>query len=136
MTKSETKTYAAMALFALSLGCLTAVDAVAQAPSPLLGDWRAEDGSATARVAPCRAGPGLCATVVEERLEPGEPSALGKEIVTGVQPSRGAWTGLYDAGSRRLPARIRLLAPARIEMKVCLNPLLCETLRFQRVGTR
>lgn len=131
--KSETKTYAAMGLLALSLGCLTAVDAWAQTSSPLLGDWRAEDGSAVARVAPCRQGAGLCATVIEERPAPEGEATLGQVMVRNLVPARNGWTGVYGSQGQNLAARARLLHPNRIELRVCINVLLCETARYERV---
>jgi uncharacterized protein (DUF2147 family) len=132
--KSETKTYAAMGLLAVALGCLTAVDVWAQNSSPLLGDWRAEDGSAVARVAPCRQGAGLCATVIEERPAPDEEATLGQVMVRNLVPSRNAWTGVYGSQDQSLAARVRLLNPNRIELRVCVNILLCETARYERVA--
>lgn len=132
--KSETKTYAAMGLLALSLGCLTAVDTWAQGASPIMGDWRAVDGSAVARVAPCRSGPGLCATVIEERSAPGEEATLGQVMVRDLVPSRDGWTGVYGSQGQNLQTRIRLRGPDRIEVRVCANALFCETARYDRVG--
>jgi uncharacterized protein (DUF2147 family) len=99
----------------------------------LVGDWRATDGSSVARVAPCRSGPGLCATVVRERLEPGEPSQIGREVVRGLRPTgKGEWRGLYgDDG--RLSARVRLRSADDLDLRVCAGPMLCETSRFHRI---
>jgi len=132
--KSETKTYLAIGALALSLGCLTAVDSWAQSPSPLLGDWRAADGSATARVAPCRQGTGLCATVIEERPVAGEESSLGQVMVRNLVPARNGWTGVYGSQGQNLATRVRLLNPNQIELRVCAMALLCETARYERVG--
>lgn len=136
--KAETKTILAMGALALSLGCLTAIDAWAQSPSsspsPLLGDWRATDGSATARVAPCGQGAGLCATVIEERPVPGEVPTLGQVMVRNIVPARSGWTGVYGGPNDNLAARLRLLNPNRIEMRVCAVALLCDTAVFERAS--
>ncbi|WP_298123686.1 DUF2147 domain-containing protein [Brevundimonas sp.] len=133
MLKSETRTCVAVGVLGFFLICLSAVGAVAQSPSPLLGDWRAVDGSATARVAPCRGGEGLCATVIQERFVPDEPSVLGRVIVRNLVPGRNGWTGMYVDGGQRLNARVKLLNDRTLELRVCVNAFLCDTGLYARV---
>lgn len=133
MMKNETRTRVAFGVLGFFLVCLSAVGALAQSPSPLLGDWRAQDGSGTARIAPCRQGPGHCATVIQERSVAGEPSVLGQVIVRNLVPARNNWTGVYVTDGQNFNARIKLLNATTLEMRVCANIILCETGRYVRV---
>ncbi|OSZ64956.1 hypothetical protein CAP40_14105 [Sphingomonas sp. IBVSS2] len=107
--------------------------AQAQAASPLLGDWRAHDGSAVARIATCSAGESLCATVIEERLAPGDASSLGRVVVRNLRPANGGWKGEYISDRQAFPARARLVNADTIEFQVCAAAIVCDTARYMRV---
>ena len=110
-----------------------AAQAQAQAASPLLGDWRAHDGSAVARITACSAGEGLCATVIEERLAPGDASSLGRVVVRNLRPANGGWKGEYVSDRKTFPARVRLVNADRIDVQVCAATIFCDTARYMRV---
>jgi uncharacterized protein (DUF2147 family) len=120
-------------LASAALLVFTALPALADAPT-LEGDWRAVDGSSLVRIAACRGAAGLCATVIEEKPAPGEPSSLGKVVVRNLTASGNAWKGLYNDGTRDLPATVRPVGET-LEFKVCMGPL-CDTARFARVAAR
>lgn len=102
----------------------------------LLGRWAAEDGTVTVRLSPCEArGDHLCATVVQEVLEPGETSSLGKVAVSSIVATGAkGWRGRYVDGGADLPATFRLEARDALKVTVCVAPLLCQTDRFRRVA--
>ncbi len=94
--------------------------------------WRADDGSSVFRIAPCGAG-ALCATVLEDKPEPGDPSTVGKVVVRDLRAGAKGWKGAYTDGKSSMPATVRLLNDTAVEFKVCMGPL-CDTARFSRVG--
>lgn len=125
--------HARLPLASAALVLAFALPARADAPK-LEGDWRAVDGSSLVRIAPCRNAAGFCATVLEERPAPGEPSSVGKVVVRNLAADGKAWKGLYSDGTRDLPATVRPVGE-HLEFKVCLGPL-CDTARFARVAAR
>jgi uncharacterized protein (DUF2147 family) len=125
-----TRFFAASAL-ALSLSAAVA----AQAPDPMLGVWRQDDGAATVRIAPCASGPDNCATVIDERPQPGETSRLGKVTVKNIRPAGAMrWTGVFVDQGATFGAKIRQLSSTAMTFKICALAFLCETKRFQRVS--
>lgn len=120
-------------LASAALLIFAALPALADAPT-LEGDWRAVDGSSLVRIAACRDNAGLCATVIEEKPAPGEPSSVGKVVVRNLTTNGKAWKGLYNDGTRDLPATVRPVGDD-LEFKVCMGPL-CDTARFARVAAR
>jgi uncharacterized protein (DUF2147 family) len=118
----------------LSLGVLVSGPAHGQSTPTLDGIWRAEDGSATVRVAKCSTGTNWCATVVAEQLKPGEPSQLNQMLVRDMRPNgTQGWTGQYVAGGRNMKASAKLLRSNTLAFKVCAFAFLCETMQLSRV---
>jgi uncharacterized protein (DUF2147 family) len=108
--------------------------ALAQSMPNLDGLWRAEDGSATVRVARCPASPNWCATVVAEQLKPGEPSQLNQVLVRDMRPKgKLEWAGQYVAGGQNMKAGARLLRADMLAFKVCAIAFLCDTIRLNRI---
>ena len=121
------------ATFALALSLSAPV--ATQAADPMLGVWRQNDGAATVRIAPCASGTDNCATVIDERLQPGETSRLGKVTVKDIRPAGTMrWTGVFVDQGATFGAKIRQLSPTTMTFKICALAFLCETKRFQRVG--
>jgi uncharacterized protein (DUF2147 family) len=107
----------------------------AEAPDQMLGVWRQDDGAATVRIAPCPSSTDNCATVIDERLQPGETGRLGKITVKDIRPAGAMrWTGVFVDQGSTLGAKIRQLSPTTMTFKICALAFLCETKRFQRVG--
>jgi uncharacterized protein (DUF2147 family) len=107
---------------------------VAQPFGNLPGVWREDDGKATVRIARCAAGGDLCATVIDEKLELGEPSRRGKITVTSIrQTSQGRWTGLLVDADASMTMRIRQTSPDTVSFKICALAFFCETKRYQRL---
>jgi uncharacterized protein (DUF2147 family) len=129
MTKANLK----HSLLLLSL-ILTGTTAWAAPAAPLAGVWRQTDNSATVRIAPCGNRGELCATVIAERLAPGEPSQLNQVVARDIRPAgKQSWKGKYLADGQSLAATAKLSGNDRMTFKVCVMPLLCDTLRFNRV---
>ncbi len=118
----------------LAIASLGSVSASAQSAPNLNGIWRAEDGSATVRVATCPSSANWCATVIEERLAPGEPSSLNQMIVREMR-AKGTkgWTGEYVTGGQSMKASAKLSGPDKLAFKVCALAFLCDTIRLSRV---
>ncbi len=111
-----------------------AMPAPAQTPSSLLGVWRQDSGESTVRIAQCGASPYLCATVIAERLKPGEPSSLNQTIVQDMRPNgKNGWTGRYIVDGQSMKASAKLSARGMLSFKVCAMAFLCETIRLSRV---
>jgi uncharacterized protein (DUF2147 family) len=126
--------YKSFSTAALVFAALASVSAPAQSVQNVNGIWRAEDGSASVRVAKCPASANWCATVIEERLAPGDKSALNQMIVREMRPKGGnAWTGEYVAGDQTFKATAKLSGPDKLAFKVCAFAFLCDTIRLSRV---
>ncbi|MBP7701348.1 MAG: hypothetical protein KA098_01990 [Phenylobacterium sp.] len=121
-------------LLAASLGGVSLLLAgpAAAAGLGLEGVWRADDGTALVRIAPCGAGV-LCATVLEDRPAPGEASAVGKVVVRDLRASAKGWKGAYSDGKATLPATVRQLNDRAVEFRACMGPI-CDSVRYSRVG--
>lgn len=120
-----------MRMIALTSALLLSLSgaATAQETSPLIGHWRIETNSLTVRIAPCAKASGLCATVTDERPQPGEPSMLNQVVVRDIIPGKGRdWTGNYVVdGQTPLRARIRLQSANRATFRVCAMGVFCST---------
>jgi uncharacterized protein (DUF2147 family) len=117
----------------LALAVTLAHVAAAQAPSPLLGNWRSEDGSTSVRIAPCPNRVSLCGTVTADRPENGEPSLVNQMVLRDVQLQRNnEWRGNYVADGQTLRTRIRMPSQNRAIFRVCAMALLCDTIAFNR----
>lgn len=113
----------------------TGTTAWAAPAAPIIGVWRQTDDSATVRIAPCGSRSELCATVIAERLAPGAPSLLNQVVARDFRPvGKQAWKGKYLADGQTLIATAKLNSIDRMTFKVCVMPLLCESLRFSRVA--
>jgi uncharacterized protein (DUF2147 family) len=121
---------AAIAIVAM----LSSSAALAQNAPNLNGIWRQQDGSATVRVAPCPKSTNWCATVIEEKLKPNEPSLLNQMVVREMR-SNGTkgWTGQYVVDGQTMKASAKLTSPESMNFKVCAIAFLCETIRLNRV---
>lgn len=110
--------------------------ALAQTAPSLSGLWAAADGTGSARLAPCAGDLNLmCATVVSDVPEPGQPSAVGQIVLRDLAPTgSGRWRGQYQNGSELLPATVRLRGKDSVEFKVCVA-MFCSTERYNRVGS-
>jgi len=110
-----------------------ATSAFADEAADVRGLWRSADGSAKVRIAPCADAPvRLCAVVIADKPEPGERSAVGVVGMSDIVadgPKR--WKGQYQNGDQRLPATLRMRAPDRIDMRVCVG-LFCSTEQYVR----
>lgn len=114
------------------LALVAANSAFAAEPAGLRGVWSAADGSARVRIAPCAATPErLCATVIADKPDPGERSAVGEIGMSDIiQDGANRWRGQYHHGAQRLPATLRLRGD-RIDMRVCVG-LFCSTDQYLR----
>jgi uncharacterized protein (DUF2147 family) len=119
---------------------MTAIVALAAATSAAADDgadvrgvWQSTGGTAKVRIAPCPDAPvRLCAVVIADKPEPGERSAVGAVGMSDIVadgPRR--WKGQYFNGDQRLPATLRMRAPDRIDMRVCVG-LFCSTEQYKR----
>jgi uncharacterized protein (DUF2147 family) len=130
MTKANIK----HTMLLLSL-MLTGTAALAQSPASLGGIWRLQDGSATVRVTSCNGnGNTWCATVIEERLQPGEPSMMNQSVVRDMRPNgKQGWSGRYVVDGQSMKATAKLLRADQINFKICAVAFLCDTIRLDRV---
>jgi uncharacterized protein (DUF2147 family) len=116
------------------VGALIAAPEFARAESKIDGIWRQDDGSATVRVTICPLTKNWCATVIEERLNPGEPSVINQMVVKDMRPNgKGGWVGQYVADGQAMKASAKLLRPDMLAFKICAFAFLCETIRLNRV---
>lgn len=105
-----------------------------QASPEIHGKWRAVDGSVTVNISSCSDTAHSCATVVEEVLQPGEESNLGKMIVKDIRKDvQKGWKGKYIDGKSTYDADIKSKENGQIDFKICVMLFLCETLSFARV---
>lgn len=128
--------------FPLLLASVISVSATALVPASLhaqngqtlSGLWRQDDGSVTVRVAPCRNSTNWCATVVEERLQPGEPSMLNQMVVRDMKPNgKKGWKGKYVVDGQSMSATAKLLRADTISFKICAIAFVCDTIRLNQV---
>jgi uncharacterized protein (DUF2147 family) len=109
--------------------------AFAQSENPLSGVWRSGDGAATVRIAPCQGGSDYCGVVLSEKLQPNEPSMLGKVVIKDIRPAGPRrWTGAYIADGTTIKARIQQLSPDVMAFKVCAMAFICSTEKYSRIG--
>jgi uncharacterized protein (DUF2147 family) len=103
--------------------------------SPLQGNWRQDDGSTTVSIAPCIGSNALCATVIAERLQPGEASSLNTIIVRNIRPSgQSEWTGQFFSDTNQtMQAKLKLVTPNRFTVKVCAMAFVCEKINMERI---
>lgn len=103
--------------------------------APLAGIWQQDDNSSTVRISACGKPGDLCATVIAERLAPGEPSLLNKVVAREIKPSgKQIWKGKYVADAQPMAATAKLSGKDRMTFKVCFNALICDSVRFKRVA--
>lgn len=112
---------------------LMLIDAKADAatPSPLLGTWREVGGPGMARIEHCKKTQGaLCATGLDG-------GGSGQIVETGlvlsdIRPNgTDRWKGTYHDGKRKLPAKLSLIDPGKVKMRVCML-MLCQTAVYTR----
>jgi uncharacterized protein (DUF2147 family) len=118
------------------LTCATALAPLAYGQSfdPLPGVWRQDDGAATVRIAKCGTGSDLCAVVIAEKLESGEPSRLGKVTVKDIRAvGSRRWTGMFIDQGVSMKARVDQLSSDTVSFKICAFAFLCDKKRFQRI---
>jgi uncharacterized protein (DUF2147 family) len=122
------------ALAACSTALVVWGSASAQTPLQLEGKWRNKDGSATVKIDQCKSSTDLCATVIEEKLAPGETSALGEVIVRDIRKdTNNLWKGKFADGKSTLAATITVKDADNADFKICALLLLCETQSFSRI---
>jgi uncharacterized protein (DUF2147 family) len=121
-------------LLMMAIVTITPIPSLAQAPHPLAGIWRQDDGSATVRIQNCSNRETICGTVIAERLEPQQPSLLNQTVVRDMRPAgKQAWVGNYVVEGQSMKARAKLLGPDALAVKVCSMGIFCETIRLNRV---
>jgi uncharacterized protein (DUF2147 family) len=125
-----------MRIFTLTAmaAALTSSAAFAQStpPSPLAGVWVQDDGAATVRIAPC--GPGLCGTMIAEKLQPGDPSQLGQIVLRDIRANgKKGWAAKYNADGSSYGTKIKQTSASAMAVKICAFAFACETLRFNRL---
>jgi uncharacterized protein (DUF2147 family) len=124
-----------MRIFAFAVAAsLTASAASAQSgpTSPLAGVWIQDDGAATVRIASC--GPGLCGTMIAEKLQPGDPSQLGQTVIRDIRANgKKGWVAKYIADGSSFGTKIKQTDTNAMAVKICAFAFACETLRFNRV---
>lgn len=103
----------------------------AQTSQNPVGTWVAKDGSSTVRIAPCGDRDTYCATVIQERLNPGDPSNIGSIVVRDLKLSRKkGWLGKYMADGTSYPASAKFRGKTEVAFKVCAFAFLCDTQVF------
>lgn len=125
----------ALSLALLSL-TMTGTMTVAAPNAQLAGVWQQDDNSSTVRISTCGNRGELCATVIAERPKPGEPSLLNKIVARDIRlTGKQIWKGRYVVDQQSMAATAKLSGNDRMTFKVCVMPLLCDTLRFRRIGS-
>lgn len=121
-------------ILAAVAAALTISPAGAQSgPKPALaGVWIQDDGAATVRIEPC--GPGLCGTMIGEKLQPGDPSQLGQIVIRDIRAKgEKSWVAKYIADGSSFGTKIKQTGANAMAVKICAFVFACETLRFNRV---
>jgi uncharacterized protein (DUF2147 family) len=99
------------------------------------GKWRTEDGTATVRIANCSGVSTQCATVIEERLQPGETSSLGQTLVRDIRPNgKKGWAGKFVADGQSMNAKITQTGPGKMKMKICAMAFLCDSIGLVKIS--
>ena len=105
----------------------------AQSDVNLFGNWRALDGSSTVAIAKCSNSPDLCATVVAEQLEAGQPSSVGQVVVRDIRlDKKQNWRGTYILDGANYAAKIKPISNTSMAFKVCVIAFLCQTQIYER----
>lgn len=126
--------YKSVSAVTLAIVSLATFSALAQSTPTLDGIWRTQDGNTTVRVAKCPNSANWCATVIEERLAPNEPSSLNQMLVREMRPKGNqGWIGQYVVDGQNMKASAKLTNSATLAFKVCAIAFLCETIRLDRV---
>jgi uncharacterized protein (DUF2147 family) len=121
-------------VISVSVTALVPASLYAQTGQTLSGLWRQDDGSVTVRVAPCSNSKNWCATVVEERLQPGEPSLLNQMVVRDMKPNgKKGWKGKYVVDGQSMSATAKMLRADTISFKICAIAFVCDTIRLKQV---
>lgn len=124
----------AMLSFAITFAVIMAQSAEAQTSAIIDGTWRAKDGTSTVVIAPCPNGADRCATVIGERLDPGQPSNLNQIVVRDIRPDKKrGWRGRYIADGADYKASVKLSGNDAFNFKICAVAFLCETQPFVRL---
>ncbi len=101
----------------------------------LLGKWRLSDQSVTVNIAPCKDSADLCATIVNEVLQPGETSALGSVVVKEIRrDAKGGWRGKFLDGKDEISAVIKAKSKDVVDFKGCAFLVFCETQTYNRIN--
>lgn len=101
----------------------------------LLGKWRLSDQSVSVNIAPCKDTADLCATIIDEVLQPGETSALGSVVVKEIRSDgKGGWRGKFVDGKDEINAVVMAKSKDVVEFKVCALLIFCETQIYKRVN--
>jgi hypothetical protein len=101
----------------------------------LLGKWMLSDQSVTVNIAVCKESANLCATVINEVLQPGETSAVGSIVVKEIRiDPKGGWRGKFLDGKDEINAVITAKSNDVVEFKGCALLIFCETQIYKRVN--
>jgi uncharacterized protein (DUF2147 family) len=101
----------------------------------LLGKWQLSDNSVTVNIAKCNDTADLCATIINEVLQPGETSALGSVVVKEIRSdAKGGWRGKFLDGKDEINAVIKAKSKDVVEFKGCALLIFCETQIYKRVN--
>jgi uncharacterized protein (DUF2147 family) len=120
--------------FVITFAAMMASNAEAQTSAVIDGTWRAKDGSSTVVIGPCPTGVDRCATVIAERLDPGQPSNLNQIVVRDIGPDKKrGWRGRYIADGADYKASVKLSGNDAFNFKICAFAFLCETQPFVRL---
>ena len=120
--------------FAITFAAMMAHNAKAQTSAIIDGTWRAKDGSSTVVIAACPTGADRCATVIAERLDPGQASSLNQIVVRDIRADKNrGWRGRYIAEGANFKASVKLSGNDAFTFKICAFAFLCETQPFVRL---
>jgi uncharacterized protein (DUF2147 family) len=120
-----------------AVASITLASAVFAAPGAGIqpGKWRTDDGTTTVRIANCGGASTQCATVIEERLQPGEKSAMGETLVRDIRPNgKKGWVAKLVGDGESLNAKISPAGPGRLKMKICAMGIMCDTIGLVRIS--
>ncbi len=119
-----------VAVLTLPISVLAAAKLEQAQPNPS-GIWASNDGASTVEIAPCVAEGIYCATVIEERLEPGVKSSLGQVVVQDLKlvPKKG-WRAKFIGDGASFAASAKFRSENEVAFKICAMGVFCETQVF------
>jgi uncharacterized protein (DUF2147 family) len=123
---------------------LLASAGVAQAASPLEGNWVNPHHSVTVHIGAC--GPTLCGRVIaasagarEDAARAGTERLIGTELMSGLEPvGEGAWRGEIFVPDQNVRAQgeLHLMGPRTLEIQGCaMGGLICKTQTWTKVAS-